>query len=61
MAVARAVCIEVNLSHPYEEITQCVAIIANAHPGKEKEIMKRVQIWVGEQIKQLEGEKNERI
>lgn len=44
----------VDLSKPVEEIQTCIAIIVNAHPGKQLDILHQVDLWLGEQIIKVE-------
>jgi len=49
----------IDLSKPSEEITQCIAAIVNSHPGKELEILNKVDLWLGETISGLEKSRAE--
>lgn len=46
----------IDLSKPAEEIIHCIALIANAHPGKQQEILQQVDLWLGETLAKVEEE-----
>jgi hypothetical protein len=44
----------IDLSNPVEETKGCIAAIVNAHLGKELEILNQVDLWLGQEITNLE-------
>jgi len=44
----------VDLERPVEEIKSCIAAIVNCHPDKQLEILREVELWMGETIEKLE-------
>jgi hypothetical protein len=46
----------VDLSKPVDETLGCIMVIANSQPGKQLEILREVELKLGEQIQAIEIE-----
>jgi hypothetical protein len=46
----------VDLSKPVDETLGCIMVIANSQPGKQLEILREVELRLGEQIQAIETE-----
>lgn len=49
--------IELDLTNAFEELTKLITIISLAEPGKQYEFFKRLDVWIGEVLTQIEEAK----
>jgi hypothetical protein len=45
----------IDLSKPVDEALGCIIVIANSQPGKQLEILREVELRLGEQIQAMEN------
>lgn len=42
-------------SKPVEELKACIVLVSSTHPGNQLEILKSLELWLGESILEIEN------